>query len=46
MSQKHFLNQFLRKGNKVGAVAPSSRFLSDKMLSSLPIEQCKLIVEL
>lgn len=46
MSQKKFFNQFLKKGNKVGAVAPSSKFLSQKMLSTLPIEQCKLIVEL
>lgn len=46
MSQKKFLNEFLKKGNKVGAVAPSSKFLSKKMLSNLPIEKCKLIVEL
>lgn len=45
MSKKTFLSQFLQRGNKVGAVAPSSRFLAAKMLKNIPFEDCKTIVE-
>jgi phospholipid N-methyltransferase len=45
MSAKAFIAQFLKKGNKVGAVAPSSRFLAAKMLKQIPFERCETIVE-
>ena len=45
MSAKTFIAQFLKKGNKVGAVAPSSRFLAAKMLKQIPFDRCETIVE-
>jgi phospholipid N-methyltransferase len=45
MSAKTFITQFLKRGNKVGAVAPSSRFLAAKMLKHIPFERCETIVE-
>jgi phospholipid N-methyltransferase len=45
MSAKSFIAQFLKKGNKVGAVAPSSRFLAAKMLKNIPFDRCETIVE-
>ena len=45
MSAKSFIAQFLKKGNKVGAVAPSSRFLAAKMLKQIPFDRCETIVE-
>ncbi len=45
MSAKAFIAQFLKKGNKVGAVAPSSRFLAAKMLKQIPFNRCETIVE-
>ncbi|MFM7596240.1 MAG: class I SAM-dependent methyltransferase [Flavobacteriales bacterium] len=45
MSAKTFILQFLKKGNKVGAVAPSSRFLAAKMLKHIPFDHCETIVE-
>ena len=47
MSKKpKFINEFLKKKNKVGAVAPSSRFLRKKMLKHIDFEKATVIVEL
>jgi len=45
MSAKSFISQFLKKGNKVGAIAPSSRYLAAKMLKQIPFKSCETIVE-
>jgi phosphatidylethanolamine/phosphatidyl-N-methylethanolamine N-methyltransferase len=45
MSKRTFISQFFKRGNKVGAIAPSSRFLAAKMLHHVPFESCKTIVE-
>ena len=41
-----FLKEFLKRGNKVGSVAPSSRFLVRKMIANLDFAHAKVIVEL
>jgi phospholipid N-methyltransferase len=41
-----FLREFLKRGNKVGSVAPSSRFLIRKMIARLDLQHAKVIVEL
>jgi len=43
---KGFLNEFLKKGNSVGAVAPSSKQLVNKMLKPVNFKDVKCIVEL
>lgn len=45
MSKKTFISQFFKRGNKVGALAPSSRFLAAKMLKNINFDTCKTIVE-
>ena len=46
MSKSSFLKQFFKQKKMVGSIAPSSRFLADKMLNHLPIKEAKFIVEL
>jgi phosphatidylethanolamine/phosphatidyl-N-methylethanolamine N-methyltransferase len=47
MSQKNsFLKQFFKDKRMVGAMRPSSRFLSEKMLRPIDFEQAEVIVEL
>jgi phosphatidylethanolamine/phosphatidyl-N-methylethanolamine N-methyltransferase len=41
-----FLREFLKRGNKVGSVAPSSRFLVRKMVAHLDLKHAKVVVEL
>jgi phosphatidylethanolamine/phosphatidyl-N-methylethanolamine N-methyltransferase len=41
-----FIKEFLKKKNKVGAVAPSSKFLRKKMLKKIDFSKAKTIVEL
>jgi phospholipid N-methyltransferase len=41
-----FLKEFLKKGNLVGSVAPSSRFLIRKMLRGLDFKGANCVVEL
>jgi phospholipid N-methyltransferase len=43
--KRSFIQQFFND-KKVGAMAPSSRFLAAKMLDHLPIKEAKIIVEL
>lgn len=43
---KGFLNEFLKQGNSVGAVAPSSKQLVNKMLKPVNFKEVKCIVEL
>lgn len=46
MAKSKFISQFFTRGNKVGSLAPSSRFLAKKMLQHIPFEQVKVLVEL
>ena len=46
MSKSSFLKQFFKQKKMIGSIAPSSRFLADKMLNHLPIKEAKFIVEL
>jgi len=46
MSKRKFISEFFKKGNRVGAVAPSSRFLVSKMLRPIDFSKAKVIVEL
>ena len=46
MLKSSFLKQFFKQKKMVGSIAPSSRFLADKMLNHLPIKEAKFIVEL
>ena len=46
MPKSSFLKQFFKQKKMVGSIAPSSRFLSAKMLNHLPLKQAKFIVEL
>ena len=41
----NFLNEFFKKENKVGSVAPSSKFLVKKMIDPIDFEKAKVIVE-
>ncbi|WP_297520806.1 rRNA adenine N-6-methyltransferase family protein [uncultured Clostridium sp.] len=40
-----FLLEYIKNPRKVGAVAPSSRFLANKMLSKVDFESAKCIIE-
>jgi phospholipid N-methyltransferase len=44
--KKSFLKQFWHEKKMVGAMAPSSRFLSKKMLKNVNFETAKVIIEL
>lgn len=46
MSAGIFLKELAKNWREVGAVAPSSRFLTDKMLSKIDFETTRLVVEL
>jgi phospholipid N-methyltransferase len=41
-----FLREFIRHRKQIGAIAPSSRFLVDKMIHSVELESAKVVVEL
>ena len=45
MSRNRFLSEFLKPSNKVGAVAPSSKFLVKKMIDPIDFAKVKCIVE-
>jgi phospholipid N-methyltransferase len=45
MSRNSFFSEFLNPKNKVGAVAPSSKFLVKKMIDPIDFSQVKCIVE-
>lgn len=40
-----FLQEFARSHNRIGAVAPSSRFLAKEMLHGMELGSSKLVVE-
>jgi len=44
--KKSFLRQFWREKKMVGAMAPSSRFLAQKMLKDIDFETARVIIEL
>jgi len=46
MSAGIFLKELAKNWREVGAIAPSSRFLTDKMLSKIDFESVRLVVEL
>jgi phosphatidylethanolamine/phosphatidyl-N-methylethanolamine N-methyltransferase len=46
MSKKTFIKQFWKERKMVGAVRPSSRFLTEKMLENISFSDSKVIVEL
>ena len=46
MSTKQYIQQFLKKQNKVGSIVPSSRFLAKKMLQNIPFDKVNVLVEL
>jgi phosphatidylethanolamine/phosphatidyl-N-methylethanolamine N-methyltransferase len=46
MSKKTFIKQFWQERKMVGAVRPSSRFLTEKMLENISFPDSKVIVEL
>jgi len=46
MAKSKFITQFFTRGNKVGSMAPSSRFLAKKMLQHIPFDKVKVLVEL
>ena len=41
-----FLKEFLNKNNQVGAIAPSSKYLTKKMMGNLSLSEAKTVVEL
>jgi phosphatidylethanolamine/phosphatidyl-N-methylethanolamine N-methyltransferase len=45
VSKREFFSAFLKQGNKVGAVAPSSKFLVKKMIEPIDFATVKCIVE-
>lgn len=45
-ARSSFFKEFLKRGNKVGSVAPSSRFLIRKMIAKIDFQQAKCVVEL
>jgi len=45
MKKLSFIRQYIANPSKVGAVLPSSKYLSDKMLEEVNFEQSKYIVE-
>ncbi len=46
MSKRQFIKEFLKKGEKVGSVTPSSKFLVKKMLAPINFDEVLFIVEL
>lgn len=45
-SRAAFLCKFIRRPNKIGSIAPSSSFLTRKMLARLPWDEFETVVEL
>ena len=45
MKKTNFLKQYLKNPRRVGAVAPSSKWLAEKMVSDIDFEHAKCIVE-
>ena len=41
-----FLKEFLNKNNQVGAIAPSSKYLTKKMMGDLSLSEANVVVEL
>ncbi len=41
-----FLGEFIRNRRQIGALAPSSKFLTSKMLNNLSLESARLVIEL
>ena len=46
MKTSSFLKEFLNKNNQVGAIAPSSKHLTKKMMGNLSLSEAKTVVEL
>ena len=44
--KKSFIRQFWKEKKMVGAMAPSSRFLAQKMLANIDFNEAKVIIEL
>jgi phosphatidylethanolamine/phosphatidyl-N-methylethanolamine N-methyltransferase len=45
-TKKSFIKQFWKERKMIGAMAPSSRFLADKMLNHIDFNNTKVIIEL
>tara|TARA_B100000767_G_scaffold272405_1_gene299988 strand:+ start:458 stop:1015 length:558 start_codon:yes stop_codon:yes gene_type:complete len=41
-----FLKEFLNKNNQVGAIAPSSKYLTKKMMGNLALSEANVVIEL
>lgn len=46
MKSSSFLKEFLNKNNQVGAIAPSSKYLTKKMMGNLSLSEANIVVEL
>ena len=46
MKKTSFLKEFLTRKNQVGAVAPSSKYLTKKMLGGLELVNADVVIEL
>lgn len=46
VTKRKFLKQFFKDRQMVGAVAPSTRFLGERMLENIDFDSAKLIIEL
>lgn len=46
VTKRNFLKQFFKDRQMVGAVAPSTRFLGERMLENIDFELSKILVEL
>ncbi len=46
MAKRNFIKQFFKDKKMVGAVAPSTRFLCEKMLANIDFSTAKTIIEL
>ena len=46
LSSKSFFQRFLKEKKMVGAISPSSIFLTNKMLENIDFEKTKVLVEI
>ena len=46
MKTSSFLKEFLNKNNQVGAIAPSSKYLTKKMMGNLVLSEANVVIEL
>jgi phosphatidylethanolamine/phosphatidyl-N-methylethanolamine N-methyltransferase len=46
MEKREFIKQFWKNKKSIGAMRPSSRILTDKMLQNIPFKRTKVFVEL